>query len=78
MERIYPKASKYRPSNTSRRWLVNYSLIYGGDGGGYQVEWAKSYRSHSGAKAAAWWHYNIGSWGGAVTIHDQATKEASS
>ncbi len=70
-ERVYPKPQKPYNPNLSHRWLVEYNLVYGGDGGGWSQDWSKSYRTKTGAKVASWYHYHLGSWGGSVEMTDQ-------
>ncbi|ASR80121.1 hypothetical protein PQB77_gp60 [Arthrobacter phage Correa] len=51
----------------SRRYLVQYDLIY--DGG--SSEFDRYYRTYFGARIAAFYHTKIGSWGGDVVLIDR-------
>lgn len=53
--------------NTNRPWCVKFSLAY--DGGGLS-EWTQYYRTKTGARISARWHYHIASWGGHFTLID--------
>lgn len=73
-ELIYPKPTRKRDPKLHRRWRLDCVLVYGGDGGGAAATWSKGYRTRLGARIAAWWHYEIASWGGSVKLID-TTKE---
>lgn len=64
-ERLYPKPKK--PSVESRRWRLDCDLAY--DGGG--TSWKGYYKTRTGARLAAWWHYHYASWGGSIVLVDQ-------
>lgn len=65
----YPRQGRrwwHRRPHLERRWRIDACLAYDGGGG----TWAQGYRTHAGARVAAWWHYHVASWGGQVTITD--------
>ncbi len=64
--RVYPKEPREPNDNLDRKWVVKYrNMIY--DGGG-TASWDRGYHTFIGARIAAFYHYHIGSWGGAITI----------
>ena len=73
---VYPKKPRERDPHLDRRWRLDCNLVYGGDGGGWCAEWSKGYRTQTGARIAAWWHYHLASWGGSVQITDTASTPA--
>ena len=75
MEQLYPKPRKERKEKTQHRWRVDYDLVYGGDGGGYNSKWKGYYRARWWARVAAWWNVHITSWGGSAILHDQSFKK---
>ena len=72
-EPIYPKPERTRNMHLDRRWRLDCSLVYGDSGGAGVETWSKGYRTRTGARLAAWWHYHLASWGGSVELVDTAS-----
>lgn len=65
--RLYPRELRTYRDLSGRRWRVDYDLVY--DGG--SSTWTGHYRTHRGARLAAWRNYHLSSWGGTADLTDQ-------
>jgi hypothetical protein len=66
-EMLYPKEPRRRRDKSGRRYRVDYDLAY--DGGG--SEWSGYYRTHLGARIAAFYNYHLASYGGRAALYKQ-------
>jgi hypothetical protein len=65
MKELWPRPAKPVKAQVWRKWRVDYQLAYDG---GELAMFSTYHRTKFGAYVAAWWHYNIASYGGTATL----------
>lgn len=67
VETVYPRPEHEPNRRLHRRWRVDYDGLVCEMGG--IASWSKGYRTYLGARIAAWFWYQVGTYGGgSVTI----------